>query len=170
MPCTPRRHRATATAYARLPTSLPIVLRTHVHHRADPQGTALRPQPDSVGLEASWHRQFLTPTCIPWLSSTSTPAAFTDATQTHAHSSLPEADFVISGYLQTTRLTTFSTCYELQKPASPRPNQHRTGSHPSKSHSPPHPPHQRLPSNGPIKTAPEDTTPDLPTRLWPGQP
>jgi hypothetical protein len=58
---------------------------------------------------------------------------------------------VISGYLQTTRLTTFSTCYELQKPASPRPNQHRTGSHPSKSHSPPQPPHQRLPSNDSVE-------------------
>ena len=40
-------------------------------------------------------------------------------------SSLPEADSVISGYLQTTRLTTFSTRYELQKPASSRPNHHQ---------------------------------------------
>ena len=55
-------------------------------------------------------------------------------------------------------IATFSTCYEFQKPASPRPNHHRTASHRSKSHSLPHPPRQRLPSNAPVKTAQEDTT------------
>ena len=36
-----RHHRASATACARLPTSLPIVLRADVHHRADPQCTGV---------------------------------------------------------------------------------------------------------------------------------
>ena len=63
-----RRHCATATAYARLPTSLPALLRADVRRRTDHQCTAsLSVGLTTSSLEASWHRQFLTPTCYVWL-------------------------------------------------------------------------------------------------------